>query len=687
MIAGLLRLARSLRRPSPTAQDAFDRRLITPMILGSVLNPVNSSMIAVALVPIGAAFGAPPSRTAWLVSALYLATAVGQPVVGRLVDTHGPRRLYMIGTGLTGIAGLLGTLAPDLGVLVLARVVLGFGTCAGYPAAMYLIRSESRRTGRDSPGGVLTALAVASQTVAVIGPTLGGLLIGLGGWRTTFLVNVPLSLLALTLGARRLPRTSGTAPAAGGMDLAGMGLFAATLTSLLLFLMDPSAAHWYLPVLTAAAAAGFAVRELRVAEPFIDLRVLGGNPPLLATYGRTLLSYVVSYSFLYGYTQWLEEGRGLSASGAGLVLLPMFLVAIAVSTTTGRRTEVRGKLVVGGIGQISACALLLLVHSTSAIWLLVLVCVVVGVPQGLNNLANQNALYHQADPARMGSSAGLSRTFTYLGAIVASAANGAFLDRGADSAGLHHLALFVLCTAAVFLAATVADRSLRRIGRRGVAEPAEQPEADRASYPSDPPSAKDSTMALSTLDERTALVLIDLQNGIVGAPTTPLTGPEVVARGVELADAFRAQGAPVVLVRVTHAADGSDAMPGRTEQSRGAGAPPQGWDVIVDELSGHDGDITVTKRNWGAFYGTDLDLQLRRRGVTQIVLAGIATSIGVESTARAAHEHGYHVTLATDAMSDLNTEAHLNSIERIFPRLGETGTTAEIIDLLAKTRA
>ncbi|WP_229924410.1 hydrolase [Streptomyces sulfonofaciens] len=194
-------------------------------------------------------------------------------------------------------------------------------------------------------------------------------------------------------------------------------------------------------------------------------------------------------------------------------------------------------------------------------------------------------------------------------------------------------------------------------------------------------------MALSTLDERTALVLIDLQNGIVGAPTTPLTGPEVVARGVELADAFRAQGAPVVLVRVTHAADGSDAMPGRTEQSRGAGAPPQGWDVIVDELSGHDGDITVTKRNWGAFYGTDLDLQLRRRGVTQIVLAGIATSIGVESTARAAHEHGYHVTLATDAMSDLNTEAHLNSIERIFPRLGETGTTAEIIDLLAKTRA
>ncbi|MGE7438122.1 hydrolase [Kitasatospora sp. NPDC001175] len=194
-------------------------------------------------------------------------------------------------------------------------------------------------------------------------------------------------------------------------------------------------------------------------------------------------------------------------------------------------------------------------------------------------------------------------------------------------------------------------------------------------------------MALTALDPSTALVLIDLQHGITALPTVPYTTPEVVARSVELADAFRAHGAPVVLVRVTAAADGSDAVPGRTEAPRHSGGLPEGWDVIVGDLAGHPGDITVTKRNWGAFHGTDLDLQLRRRGVTQIVLAGIATSIGVESTARAAHEHGYHVTLATDAMADMDLEAHRNSVERIFPRLGETGTTAEILELLAKTRA
>ncbi|MFJ2826493.1 hydrolase [Streptomyces sp. NPDC087263] len=194
-------------------------------------------------------------------------------------------------------------------------------------------------------------------------------------------------------------------------------------------------------------------------------------------------------------------------------------------------------------------------------------------------------------------------------------------------------------------------------------------------------------MALSTLDPRTALVLIDLQKGVVGHPAlTPYPAAEVVERAGELADAFRGHGLPVVLVRVSFAADGADAAPGRTDGGTQPRSWPEGWDVIVDELAGRPEDITVTKRNWGAFHGTDLDVHLRRRGITQIVLGGIATSIGVESSARAAHEHGYHVTLATDVMSDLDPDSHRNSVERIFPRLGETGTSAEIVELLAKTR-
>ena len=190
-------------------------------------------------------------------------------------------------------------------------------------------------------------------------------------------------------------------------------------------------------------------------------------------------------------------------------------------------------------------------------------------------------------------------------------------------------------------------------------------------------------MPVTTLDPKTALVVIDLQNGVAALPVEPHTTADVIDRTVELADAFRKHDLPVVLVRVSFSADGGDRPTGRTEQQvRSTGTPPAGADQIVDQLAGHAEDIIVTKRNWGAFYGTDLDVHLRRRGISQIVLTGIATSIGVESTARAAFEHGYHVTLATDAMSDLSTESHTHALTRIFPRLGETGTTTEILTLL-----
>jgi nicotinamidase-related amidase len=194
-------------------------------------------------------------------------------------------------------------------------------------------------------------------------------------------------------------------------------------------------------------------------------------------------------------------------------------------------------------------------------------------------------------------------------------------------------------------------------------------------------------MPLTTLDDRTGLVVVDLQNGVLARPAAPHTAQDVIARAGELADAFRAGGLPVVLVRFTAAADGSDATPGRTDMSGRSGGPlPDGWDAIVDDLAGHPEDIVVTKRNWGSFHGTDLDLHLRRRGVTQVVLAGVATSLGVESTARAAHEHGYHVTLATDAMTDLDPGAHEHTVRRVFPLLGETGDTPGIIELLSRTR-
>jgi nicotinamidase-related amidase len=188
-------------------------------------------------------------------------------------------------------------------------------------------------------------------------------------------------------------------------------------------------------------------------------------------------------------------------------------------------------------------------------------------------------------------------------------------------------------------------------------------------------------MALTTLDQKTALVVIDLQAGVVSLPTVhPID--EVVRNSVELAEAFRAHGLPVVLVNVT------GAPAGRTDRSA-AGASmdrPEGWEILVPELNQQPTDHLVTKRTRGAFTGTDLEQYLRDNGVTQVVVTGVATGSGVESTARHAHELGFNVTLAVDAMTDMSAEVHENSVTRIFPGIAETGTTREILDRLAATR-
>ncbi len=182
-------------------------------------------------------------------------------------------------------------------------------------------------------------------------------------------------------------------------------------------------------------------------------------------------------------------------------------------------------------------------------------------------------------------------------------------------------------------------------------------------------------MPLTTLDPVPALVVIDLQQGIVSGPVAVAVPPAAA-----LARAFRRHGLPVVLVNVTGRA------PGRTDAGgRGGGTPPPGWADIIDELDRQPGDHLITKRRRSAFHDTGLDTLLRDLGVTQVVLAGVSTSSGVESTARSAHDHGYHVVLATDAMADPDPGSHRHSLERVFPKLGETTTSAEITSFLERS--
>jgi nicotinamidase-related amidase len=187
-------------------------------------------------------------------------------------------------------------------------------------------------------------------------------------------------------------------------------------------------------------------------------------------------------------------------------------------------------------------------------------------------------------------------------------------------------------------------------------------------------------MPVTTLDPKTALIVVDLQKGIINSPFIhPVAG--VIERTCALLDAFRKRGLPVVLVNVAGAA------PGRTEQPRRFSTLPEGFGDLIPELDRQGSDIGVTKRAWGAFASTDLEAQLKVNVVTQVVVTGVATGTGVEATARQAYEQGFNVTLALDAMTDVRPEAHEYSLTSVFPRLAETGSTQDILNLLAKGSA
>lgn len=178
-------------------------------------------------------------------------------------------------------------------------------------------------------------------------------------------------------------------------------------------------------------------------------------------------------------------------------------------------------------------------------------------------------------------------------------------------------------------------------------------------------------MPLTQLDQNPALVVIDLQKGIVSQSMVPPAG-EILTRAARLAAAFRAKGLPVVLVNV------AGRSPSRTE-NKAAFTPAADWHVLAPELDVQPGDILVTKYNVGAFYGTGLDRELRRRAVTQIFLCGISTSSGVEATARNAYDRGYHVVSITDAMTETNPEAHEHAIRVQLPKISEVTTTDEVM--------
>ncbi|WP_084701413.1 MFS transporter [Streptacidiphilus anmyonensis] len=454
--------------PAPT-QNPFGRRFVSPLYLGAALNPVNSSIIATALVSLAAALHLAVGDTAILISSLYLTCALAQPAAGRLAEEFGPRRVFVAGILLVLAGGVVGSLAHALPLLIVARVLVGAGTSAGYPSAMLLIRRRAQRAGLQAPPrAVLGGLAVTGAATVAVGPALGGLLVGWCGWQAAFWINIPVASAALVMAFAWVApdpqpvRIGSPRALSARIDLPGMLLFGGSLTTLVVFLNALPHPAW--PALAAALLLAVALTawELRATQPFLDVRLLVANAALTRTYLRNGLTLLGTYVILYGLTQWLEAARGLSAYQAGLALLPTGALTAVTARAVARLTRVRRPLIACAVLLLAGALAMLTIGTSTPMAVVVAVSALFGITSGIASVANQTVLYQECPAATVGTAAGLLRTFGYVGSIASAAITGTAFHRHVTDTGLHHISWALVLIAALVLAITVGDRRLAR---------------------------------------------------------------------------------------------------------------------------------------------------------------------------------------------------------------------------------
>lgn len=459
----------SPRNRNSTAQvddNGFGWRFTFPLLLGSTLNPINSSMIATGLVSIAADFHTGPGATAMLVSVLYLCSAVMQPTMGKLSTLFGPRRIFLIGVGILFVGGVIGATAPAFGVLLVSRALIGVGTSACFPTAMALVRRRADQRGVGVPSGVLGNFSIAAQITIVFGLPLGGILAGAFGWRALFLVNVPLSIITFAFAYFGVEKDDKPQRASGGVvaaiDLPGIALFAGTIVSLLLFLDGLAAPVWWLLGVAIVLGTGLVTWERRAAQPLIDVRTLAKNPPLQRTYLRQFLVGLGIYTTLYGSSQWMEQSAGLSPLAVGLVLLPLSGLSVVISRFASKRGWIRWPLIIGAGALIVTGFAMLFIDSSSSILVVSLVgmSLLFGVTNGFSGFANQTALYVQAPAETIAVAAGLFRTFSYIGAIFSSSLISITFGPVVNDAGFHNLAFGIIAIGVVATLLTLLDRKI-----------------------------------------------------------------------------------------------------------------------------------------------------------------------------------------------------------------------------------
>ncbi|HJV98570.1 MAG TPA: MFS transporter [Arthrobacter sp.] len=431
---------------------------VAGLSLGTALNPLNSSMIAVALVVLRGDFGLDVATVTWVITSFYLASAAGQPLMGRLADRFGPRRMFMLGMGTVAVTCALAPFSPNFALLCVARAVMALGTATAYPSAVVMVGALAQRAGTES-ARPLGRIQMANTSAAAVGPVAGGLLVGQVGWEALFLVNVPLALAALFIVRKVAPadgaRERGSlAKLARDSDIPGIAGFVGSLLLVMMALLDVAPGYrWWMLGAGTVVAALFVWRELRFSPPFLDLRLLGRNRPLMLVYLAFAVFSSVYYFVFFGLPQLLQEAGGYGPGLVGLLMLPLAATSVLATPWAVRsmgKFGVRRVLIAGVVLLTLVAGLMWLLTGSLAIPLVLALTTLMGIPYGTVGIATNQGMFLSVRPQERGVAAGIYQTCRYVGAITATVLIGVFAGGGVDQAswGLMVLAMLVLSAVA-----------------------------------------------------------------------------------------------------------------------------------------------------------------------------------------------------------------------------------------------
>ncbi|MFB9327639.1 MFS transporter [Paenibacillus aurantiacus] len=445
--------------------NASSRGLMIAVGLGILLNPLNSSMVSVAIARLQQAYRLDYAVVSWVIFSFYIASAIAQPVMGKASDLFGRRRIFLIGLVVAFIASLLAPMSPNFGSLISLRIVQSIGTSMMVAVGMALVRIHIT----EKQATALSVLSVFLSGAAAIGPFFGGMLLYIWDWQAIFAVNLPFAAASFFLARRYIPKDEVPASAVRGktlrqwldlIDAAGIALFAAGLVALLVGVLSAkSSGHisvWHAGagLIGLVLLAVFVRHELRTASPFIPLRAFANYPAMTRVNVEFLLVNFLFYSIFFGLPSYLQTVRHVSELHTGLLMLSLGLCSLVASPIAGRWIDRKGPrpaLLLSAILMTFGSVWLVTLNPNSPVISVCIALAAFGISNGLNSVGMQAALFASSPKAIIGVASGLFNTSRYLGTILSSFVIGLVMDGQFSFAGFRAVAIILTLTALILM--------------------------------------------------------------------------------------------------------------------------------------------------------------------------------------------------------------------------------------------